>query len=264
MKRKEEENWEEGEDGLKEKSAWMDQCLISHSFTFLMCLYTCVYSSSISLSQPPNLIRIIEVEDDYYDEETPQTTPVPWNTRATTPHLIRRPCDYDPCVAQKEPCEQISAHTGCLCPGLTGPDARPEPPELRKITQEVRGTRVQWCAPRSFVKFYEVTLKDGEVKQIFGDYLRNGVLPEVNVGDQVCVAAGNDVGISDKTCAHFEAPEPNHALLNMSIIAGAVGILFVIGIVFAIVLWRRRTCRKAETGGADGLRNPSYSNDGGL
>uniref|UniRef100_A0A671LJW2 LRRN4 C-terminal-like protein n=2 Tax=Sinocyclocheilus anshuiensis TaxID=1608454 RepID=A0A671LJW2_9TELE len=232
----------------------------------LLCVMesVCTTSVSPSLHQPPlTRVRIIEVEDDY-DEESSKTTLSPQSPGVTTSRVIRRPCDYDPCAVQMTPCEKISAQTGCLCPGLTGPEKRPEAPELREVKLDGSGeVSVHWCAPRSTVTYYEVTLKDGNKQLVFGEYLRNGAVPGLKVGETVCVAAGNKVGVSEKSCARYEPPQPDQAALSAGIIAGSVGFLLLLS-ALAVILWRRRTCRKGRMGDAEGLGNPSYTNDGAL
>ncbi|XP_043113911.1 LOW QUALITY PROTEIN: leucine-rich repeat neuronal protein 4-like, partial [Puntigrus tetrazona] len=171
---------------------------------------------------------------------------------------------HDPCVVQTTPCDQISAQAACLCPGLTGPEERPEPPELREVKQDGSGeVLVRWCAPRSTVTHYEITLK-GEHKQlVFGEHLRKGAVPGLRVGETVCVAAGNQAGLSEKSCARYEPPQPDRAALSAGIIGGSVGLLLLLS-AGAVVLWRRKTCRKGRMGDAEGLGNPSYTNDGAL
>ncbi len=244
--------------------------LMSQVMSFLLLLLLCVMelvwatSVSPSLHQPSRTrVRIIEVEDDY-DEESSKTTHAPQSPGVTTSRVIHRPCDYDPCVVQTTPCDKISAETGCLCPGLTGPEERPTAPELREVKLDGSGeVLVHWCAPRSTVTHYEVTLKDGNKQLLFGKYLRNGAVPGLKVGETVCVAAGNQAGLSEKSCARYEPPHPDQAALSAGIIAGSVGCLLLLS-ALAVVLWRRRTCRKGSMGDTEGLGNPSYTNDGAL
>lgn len=234
--------------------------------TFLLLLYLSelVGAASVgpSLLHPPvTRVRIIAVEDDY-DDTSSMTTRTPRSPGATTTRAIPRICDYDPCVVQTTPCAEIMAQTGCLCPGVTGPEKRPEAPELREIKLEHSGqVAVHWCAPRSTVTHYKVTLKGAEgQEQVFGEYLRNGVVPEVKVGETVCVSAVNEAGVSEESCAQYESPVLDHAALSAGIIAGGVGFLALLTLV-AVLLWRRRSCRKANVSEAGGLGNPSYTND---
>ncbi|XP_016089686.1 LRRN4 C-terminal-like protein [Sinocyclocheilus grahami] len=232
----------------------------------LLCVMelVCATSVSPSLHQPPlTRVRIIEVEDDY-DEESSKMTHAPQSPGVTTSRVIRRPCDYDPCAVQTTPCNKISAKMGCLCPGLTGPEERPEAPELREVKLDGSGeVFVHWCAPRSTITHYEVTLKDGNKQLVFGEYLRNGAVPGLKVGEMVCVAAGNQAGLSEKSCARYESPQPDQVAVSTGIIAGSVGFLLLLS-ALAVVLWRRKTCRKGRMGDAEGLGNPSYTNDRAL
>lgn len=242
--------------------------LLGSKVTFhliLLCVMECVRSTSVSpsLLQPHTRVRIIEVEDDY-DDEISKTTLTPRSPGVTTSRVIPRPCDYDPCEVQTTPCEKISALTGCLCPGLTGPEERPEIPKLLEMKLDGSGeVVVHWCAPRSNVTYYEVTIKGREKQHIFGEYLRNGVIPGMKVGETVCVAAGNQAGLSEKSCTRYDPPQPDRVALSAGIVAGSVGFLLLVS-ALAVVLWRRRTCRKSGMGEAEGLGNPSYTNDGVL
>ncbi|KAI7801498.1 LRRN4 C-terminal-like protein [Triplophysa rosa] len=234
--------------------------------TFLLLLYLSewVRAASVgpSLLHPPvTRVRIIAVADDY-DDASSVTTLTPRSPGATTTRAIPRICDYDPCVVQITPCSEISAQTGCLCRGVTGGELRPEAPKLREVKLEHSGqVVVHWCAPRSTVTHYKVTLKGGEERElIFGEYWRNSAVPGMKVGETVCVSAMNDAGVSEETCAQYESPTPDHAALSAGIIAGGVGFLVLITLV-AVLLWRRRSCRKANIGEAGGLGNPSYTND---
>ncbi|XP_073677095.1 LRRN4 C-terminal-like protein [Garra rufa] len=240
--------------------------LVSQITFLLLCVMESVCNTSVSpsLQQPPlTRVRIIEVEDDY-DDESSKTTLSPQPPGVTTSRVIRRPCDYDPCVVQTTPCDQLSAQTGCLCPGLTGPEERPEAPELREVKLDGSGdVFVHWCAPRSNVTYYEVTLSGGNKQMVFGENVRNRAIPGLKVGETVCVAAGNKAGLSEKSCARYELAEHDQAYLSAGIIAGSAGFLLLL-LVLAIVLWKRRTCRKGRMGDAEGLGNPSYTNDGAL
>ncbi|XP_021336754.1 LRRN4 C-terminal-like protein [Danio rerio] len=233
---------------------------------FLLLLQVCVpvCSTSASPSQHHTRVRIIEVEDDYDDINT-HTTHSPRAPGLTISRAIRRPCDYDPCAVQTSPCDVISAQTGCLCPGLTGPQERPEPPDLRELRPgSGGGVSVLWCAPRSTVTHYEVSLKDEKSSvQTFGEHLRSGVIPGLKFGQIVCVAAGNEAGLSEQSCAQYEAPQVDHAALSAGVIGGSIG-FFLLLLALSVVLWRKRTCRKGGMGDAEGLGNPSYSNDGVL
>lgn len=240
--------------------------LLGSQVTCLLFLYLSelVRTASVgpSLLQPPvTRVRIIAVEDDY-DNANSMTTHAPRSPGATTTRAIPRICKYDPCVVQTTACTEISAQTGCLCPGVTGPEERPKAPELREIKLEHSGqVVVHWCAPYSTVTHYKVTLKGAEgQEQVFGEYLRNSVVPGMKVGETVCVSAVNEAGDSEESCAQYESPMPDHVALSAGIIAGGVGFLALLTLV-AVLLWQRRSCRKANVSEAGGLGNPSYTND---
>lgn len=233
------------------------------TFLLLLCVMELVGTTSVSpsLLRPPlTRVRVIEVGDDYDDK----TTITPQLPGVTTSRVISQPCDYDPCVVQTTPCDKISAQTGCLCPGLTGPEQRPGAPKLREVKLGGSGeVLVHWCAPHSTVTHYEVTLNGGKELLSFGENLRNGAIPGLKIGETVCVAARNKAGLSEKSCARYEPPQPDQAALSAGIIAGSVGFLLLLS-VLAVVLWKRRTCRKGRMGEAEGLGNPSYTSDGAL
>ncbi|XP_067312790.1 LRRN4 C-terminal-like protein [Pseudorasbora parva] len=194
------------------------------AFLLLLCVMESVRPTSVSpsLLQPPlTRIRFIEVEDDYDDESSKTThTPQSPGVTTTTRGSISQLCDYDPCVVQTTPCNKISAQTGCLCPGLTGPEERPKTPELREVKLDGSGEAVvHWCAPLSSVTYYNVTLNEGKELKIFREHQRNGVIPGLKIGETVCVAAGNEAGLSEKSCARYEPPQPDQAALSAGIIA---------------------------------------------
>nr|XP_055033839.1 uncharacterized protein LOC129422138 isoform X1 [Misgurnus anguillicaudatus]XP_055033840.1 uncharacterized protein LOC129422138 isoform X1 [Misgurnus anguillicaudatus]XP_055033841.1 uncharacterized protein LOC129422138 isoform X1 [Misgurnus anguillicaudatus] len=170
---------------------------------FLLLLLLSEAISAISVLQPP--VKRVAVEYDY-DELNSVTTVAPGST-ITTAIPIR--CDYDTCVPQTTSCAEISFKTGCLCPGFTVWDKRPEAPWLREIILERSGqVVVHWCAPHSKVTHYKVTLKCGdEQQQIFGEHLRNATVPGLKVGETVCVSAVNEAGVSEESCAQYELQE---------------------------------------------------------
>lgn len=236
------------------------------TFLLLLLLSESISATSVgpSVLQPPvTRVRIIAVEDDY-EEPNSATTVGPRSPRSTITHAIPHICDYDPCVAQTTPCTEISAKTGCLCPGLTGSERKPKAPELRELKLEQSGqVVVHWCAPYSTVTHYKVTLKGGdEQQQIFGEYLRNGAVPGLKFGETVCVSAENEAGVSEESCAQYEPPKLDYAALISGVIGGVIGILVLT--LVAVFLWRRKSCRKSVMGEAGGLGNPSYTNDGVL
>ncbi|XP_052010902.1 leucine-rich repeat neuronal protein 4-like [Xyrauchen texanus] len=235
------------------------------TFLLLFLLETiCAASVGLSLLQPPvTRVRITEVED-YDDEVTSKMTLAPKLPSLTTTRGVPQLCDYNPCVAQTSPCIEIATHTGCLCPGLTGPEVRPGAPKLREVKLDHSGeVIVHWCAPLSNVTHYKVTLKGRQGQEwVYGEFLRNGAVPELKVGEAVCVAAVNQAGVSEEECAPYEPPQPDQATMSAGIIAGCIGFLVLVSLV-VVLLWRRR-CRKGSMGEGEGLGNPTYTNDGAL
>ncbi|XP_051506509.1 LRRN4 C-terminal-like protein [Myxocyprinus asiaticus] len=222
----------------------------------------CAASVSPSLLQPP--VKRIPIPIGDYDEETSKTTLSPNPPGFTTTRTVHQLCDYDPCVAQTTPCYVTSEQTGCLCPGLTGPEVRPGAPELREVKLDRTGkVIVHWCAPLSTVTHYKVIPKGGEGQEkVYGEFLRNSSVPGLKVGDTVCVVAINQAGVSKEECARYEPPQPDQAALTAVIIVGCVGFLVLVLLV-AVLLLRQR-CRKSSMGEGEGLGNPSYMNDGAL
>lgn len=247
--------------------------LVSNLSLFLMSsLVGVVWGASVSpsASQPTvtkTRVLYVEVEDDY-DERTSEPPLKPGVPRLTTAQFPPQECEYDPCVVPKVPCAVLSAQTKCYCPGLTGPDQLPEPPELRELRQGESGAvEVHWCAPLSTVTHYKLMTEDGHgLGSVFGELSRNGTLHGLKAGSRVCVVAVNDAGFSvetEKSCSRFEPQEPSQAALRAGVIAGCVGFLVLL-LLAALLLWKRRSCRKSATMDGEGLRNPSYSNSGTL
>ncbi|XP_072549696.1 LRRN4 C-terminal-like protein [Salminus brasiliensis] len=219
--------------------------------------------SPLASSRPPvTKTRILYVGDDY-DDETSQPSLKPGPPRLTTAHFPPQECDYDPCVVPDVPCSVLSAQTKCYCPGLTGPDQPPEPPQLQEVRQGASGeVEVHWCAPLSTVTHYKLMTGDGEdLGLVFGELSRNGTVQGLKVGSRVCVVAINDAGFSVETarsCARFELQQASQAALGSGVFAGCVGFLVLL-LLAALLLWRRKSCRKRTTSDEEGLGNPSYS-----
>ncbi|XP_052005660.1 LRRN4 C-terminal-like protein [Xyrauchen texanus] len=210
----------------------------------------CAASVGPSLLQPP--VKHIPIPIGDYDEETSKTTLSPKLSGLTTTRAVSQLCDYDPCVAQTTPCSVTSDQTGCLCPGLTGPEVRPGAPKLQEVKLDRSGeVIVHWCAPRSTVTHYKVIPKGGEGQgKVYGEFLRNSSVPGLKVGDTVCVVAINQAGVSEEECARYEPPQPDQAALSAVIISGCVGFLVLVSLV-AVLLLRQR-CQKEQYGGRGG------------
>ncbi|XP_022069398.1 leucine-rich repeat neuronal protein 4 [Acanthochromis polyacanthus] len=212
-----------------------------------------------------------DYEDDYNDNHSP---PPKVLSSMRTPLLRREPqlCQYDSCSENQEPCALLSEATGCLCPGVSGPDELPHAPRIETLLPVSQGNdkgkiEVQWCAPSSVVSFYRVVVEghDGNFLE-YGNALRRGVVGSLEVGTKVCVEAVNDAGqstASEFSCKRYEAPESSDQKLLAWVIGGGV-VLLLLFVIAAVILWKCRICRKAKRDSADGLGNPSYSTEGTL
>ncbi|KAG7335256.1 hypothetical protein KOW79_001852 [Hemibagrus wyckioides] len=223
-------------------------------------------SVSLSASQPPvTKTRIRYIGVDYDDEnETPKPSlKVPVQAGGTTTQFTPQQCEYDPCVVPKVPCSVIAAQTKCYCPGISGPDELPAPPEIKALKQGANGlVEVHWCAPQSTVTHYKVITEEGHEPQTFSNSSRTGLVHGVTVGSRVCVVAGNKVGLStesEASCALFEPNKTNQALKMSWIIGGGIGLLLLATGLAVVLLWRWKRGRKNGNVDGEGLRNPSYT-----
>lgn len=221
-----------------------------------------------STSAPVTRRRIIFVNSSFNDEEPTSPSPKLPPPSAQEPQL----CHYNPCLENQEPCIDISERTGCLCPGVSRANVPPHAPRinvLRPISDgEDRGkVEVQWCAPSSIVSKYRVVFQDSGKKPLeFPAFLRKGSIGELDVGDKVCVEAVNKAGQSVPTefsCQRYDLPGSSDQRLLAGVIGGGVTLILIL-IIVAVSLNKCKSCQKAKTGSADGLRNPSYSREGTL
>lgn len=215
--------------------------------------------------------------DDFYDYEDEDSHSRPPKILASmrTPFLHREPqlCQYDSCSENQEPCALLAEATGCLCPGVSGPDEPPHAPRIETLLPVSEGKdrgkiEVQWCAPSSVVSSYRVVVegRDGEVLE-YANALRRGVVGSLEVGTKVCVEAVNDAGQSAATefsCKRYEAPESSDQKVLTWVILGGVVILLLLFVIAGVILWKCQICRKAKRDSTDGLGNPSYSTEGTL
>ncbi|XP_017565235.1 LRRN4 C-terminal-like protein [Pygocentrus nattereri] len=242
--------------------------ILASNFTlFLMTfMVDILWAATVSpLASQPSLTKthIIYIGGDYddYNEETPQPKPNSSLPRLTTARFTPQQCEYDLCVVQDVPCFELSAQTKCYCPGLTGLDQVPESPQLRELKQRASGeVEVYWCAPLSAITHYKVVMDD-EDGPVFSESSRNATIQGLKFGSRVCVVAINNAGFSvknDRSCARFEPQQTSQAALMSGVIMGCVGFLVLLSLA-ALLLWRRKSCKKAGTLDGEGLRNPSYS-----
>ncbi|KAJ4945587.1 hypothetical protein JOQ06_023268 [Pogonophryne albipinna] len=210
-------------------------------------------------------------DDDDYDYEKPTVpTQVVKSVQNPLVHQAPKLCHYDFCLENQEPCDQISAKTGCLCPGVSGGDQPPHSPRIQELVPITRGgdrgkIEIRWCAPSSVVTGYKVVIEGGEVLE-FEDVSRRGLVRSMEVGTNVCVEAVNGAGHSipsDFSCMRYEHPESSDHKLLAGIIGGGVALLLVL-IIAAVILWKHQMRKKAKRDSANGLGNPSYSTEGTL
>nr|XP_046261385.1 leucine-rich repeat neuronal protein 4 [Scatophagus argus]XP_046261386.1 leucine-rich repeat neuronal protein 4 [Scatophagus argus] len=212
--------------------------------------------------------------DDDDDDFDSHSSPPKVVSSMRTPFLQREPqlCKYNPCLENQEPCAQLSARTGCLCPGISGSDVAPHAPRinvLMPITEgEDRGkVEVQWCAPSSVVSTYRVVIQGSEGEALeFQAASRRGLVGSLEAGTKVCVEAVNNAGHSipsDFSCKRYDPPDSSDHKLLVGVIGGGVALILIL-IISAVILWRCKICQKAKRDSTDGLGNPSYSTEGTL
>uniref|UniRef100_A0A1A7WVT5 Uncharacterized protein n=1 Tax=Iconisemion striatum TaxID=60296 RepID=A0A1A7WVT5_9TELE len=181
-------------------------------------------------------------DDDYEDYEDPISRVLPSSMK--TPLLRSELCDYDPCKENQEPCNVLTAKTGCLCPGRSGGDQPPHAPRIQALLPVTEGENsgnieVRWCAPSSVVSAYRVTVegRDGDHLE-FGDSSRLGLVGHLEVGTKVCVQAMNSAGQSSPSefsCMRYTHSESSdHKLLAWIIIGGVALVLLLVAAVVII------------------------------
>ncbi|XP_058506037.1 leucine-rich repeat neuronal protein 4 [Solea solea] len=208
-------------------------------------------------------------DDDYSDENNPPTEVVS-SERIPDVHRETQLCQYNPCLENQEPCEQLLAQTGCLCPGVSGPDLPPQPPLIQTLLPISEGENkghieVQWCAPSSVVSGYRLVVEGREALK-FGNTQRRGLVGSLDVGTKVCVEAVNSAGYSPSSefsCQRYDPPNSSDHNVLAWLIGGGVALLLVI-IITAVIMWKCKICLKGKRDSTDGLGNPSYSTEGTL
>ncbi|XP_068571021.1 LRRN4 C-terminal-like protein [Cebidichthys violaceus] len=210
-------------------------------------------------------------EDDYHDNDNHSTPPeVVDSVKTTILQGMPQLCQYNPCLENQEPCNQISERTGCLCPGISGADNPPHAPRIQVLQPISEGDdrgkiEVQWCAPSSVVSGYRVVIEGSETLE-FEEISRRGLVVSLEVGTKVCVEAVNSAGHStpsDFSCKRYNPPESSDHNLLAGVIGGGVSLLLLL-IIAAVILWKYQMRKKAKRDSADGLGNPSYSTEGTL
>ncbi|XP_075959747.1 uncharacterized protein LOC142962943 [Anarhichas minor] len=243
-------------------------------------LHSHLFTHAASTSAPATRAQIIFVtgltsddnyEDEYFDNDNHSTPPKVVESVQTT-LLQQKPqfCQYNPCLENQEPCNQISERIGCLCPGVSGADEPPHAPRIHVLQPISEGgdrgkIEVQWCAPSSVVSGYRVVIEGRETLE-FQKVSRRGLVISLEVGTKVCVEAVNSAGhstLSDFSCKRYDPPESSNHKLLAGVIGGGVA-LFLLLIIAAVIFWKYQMRKKAKRDSADGLGNPSYSTEGTL
>lgn len=235
-------------------------------------LFTHAASTSPPVTRPRIIFMTASDNDDDYDENHSSPPEVLSSIKTTILQRKLQFCQYNPCLENQEPCAQISARTGCLCPGISGADVPPHAPRinaLRPISEgEDRGkVEITWCAPSSVVSKYRVVIQGSEKDALeFKAFSRRGLVGSLEAGDKVCVEAVNSAGNnipSDFSCERYDPPDSSDHKLLAGVIGGGVALLLIL-IIAAVILWKYQICQKAKRDSADGLGNPSYSTEGTL
>ncbi|KAJ3587509.1 hypothetical protein NHX12_011106 [Muraenolepis orangiensis] len=240
---------------------------------FLTLDLTLQLTNALSTSSPTTQphIRFVSIYPDYdTDYADSPSDPPSVVTPAGRTRLLHELCQYDPCQEDQPPCADLSARSGCLCPGLSGAQQTPHPPRLQGLlppSGDGEGSEVRWCAPSSVVSGYRVVVEgDRGTALEFGAQARGGRVGPLEAGAQVCVEAVNKAGhsaASESSCTHYQPP----ALLSSSVKAGLIGggvALLLLVVIAMMILWRWRARRKTTEGSAEGLGNPSFSTEGHL
>lgn len=230
-------------------------------------------AQAASTSSPVTRRRIIYVKSDFdYEENISPPPQLMQSSHATVLHGEPQLCQYDSCLENQEPCLDISERTGCLCPGVSGADVVPQAPRIRALQPISNGNdhekvEVHWCAPSSVVSRYKVVFQDSNREPVeFQAFLRRGSVGHLDPGEKVCVEAVNKAGRSVPTafsCQRYDLPGSSDHRLLAGVIGGGVTLILLL-IIVAVSLNKCKSCQKAKTDSADGLRNPSYSKEGTL
>ncbi|XP_061582295.1 leucine-rich repeat neuronal protein 4 [Cololabis saira] len=230
-------------------------------------------STSPPVTHKRTIIMTAFGSDDDYDEDDYGIHSPPPKVFASvkTPLLRSKPmlCVYNPCLEKQDPCERLSAETGCLCPGMSGSDEPPHPPRIQALTAVSEGNNigkieVQWCAPSSVVTSYKVVVEGASTDAVeYGNDSRRGYLGSLEVGTRVCVEAVNSAGLSGSSefsCKRYEHTASSGHNLLVWVIVGGVALLLLL-VITSVILWRYQMCQRAKRHSADGLGNPSYSTE---
>lgn len=179
--------------------------------------------------------------EDYSDGD--EITTVPLRTRAPDVGTLKL-CDYKPCLENQVPCAELSASTGCWCPGFTLHNQVPEEPDLRSVSWNGSEVVLRWCAPNSYITEYQVTVGGAERKR-FGKDQRSGGVGTIEDVSKVCLVAVNDAGQSRASCKMYQHGG-SRLSLRAGLIGGALGLLLLVSLL--VLLLRRKRQRKEQAG----------------
>ncbi|KAM8909608.1 uncharacterized protein AB9W97_006374 [Spinachia spinachia] len=235
-----------------------------------------LFTQAASNSTPRPLPRIIYMTDfssDDDDNDNNSSPPPPKLLDSVKTTLLNKKpqlCPYSPCSENQEPCDQISARSGCLCPGVSRADEPPHAPRIQVLQPVSDGDdrgkiEVQWCAPSSVVSVYRVVIEGSDALE-FQDVSRRGLVGPLEVGTKVCVEAVNRAGRSspsDVSCMRYYLSESSDYKLLAGVIGGGVAILLLL-VIAAVLLYKHQMRKRAKRDSADGLGNPSYNREGTL
>lgn len=153
-------------------------------------------------------------EDDYDYDEDDSTVTLP-------PPVSMKPCPFDRCEHLSPTCEKIQSKAGgnCLCPGIDGPNVKPDPPKLSQVLMADKEVTVNWCSPSSTVHSYRVLFQgpDSQVEEgpdlnaSYRSYSISNLLPATQY--TVCVVAINPAGESS---TEIDAEEDIDAIMKGS------------------------------------------------
>lgn len=184
------------------------------------------------------------------------------------------PCDYHPCKHLQTPCAELQRRARCLCPGLSGEDAVPDPPKLQAVSETTDTfALVRWCAPNSVVRGYQIHYSaEGRPgnQSVVGDIYataRQHPLYGLSPGTtyRVCVLAANSAGLSQPRAPGRHAPcaafttKPSFMLIFAGLCA-ASGLLLVSTLLLSACLCRRRRTPRRQRSDTHlvAYKNPTF------
>nr|DBA17244.1 TPA: hypothetical protein GDO54_002720 [Pyxicephalus adspersus] len=208
-------------------------------------------------STPERLLYITSgPEEDYYDYDEETTL---------SPHspVPMKPCHYDRCENLSPTCEEIQRKAGgnCLCPGIDGPNIKPDSPAINKVLSGDTEVTVTWCSPSSTVQSYRVLYQgpDSQVEKgpLLNASYRSYSIENLLPGTQytICVVAINNAGESsakfieaeediERTikgpCSNFHTTATKTSHMYIGIGVGLGALMVVMGILGILMCNRKK------------------------